>query len=105
LAIVVSDSSPLRALAQLDRLTLLRDLFGEVIVPPAVIAELEQPQSKLPLLSIRQLPFVRVQAPSDRAVVDELLGIFPRVFLSHPPVKPQNRNSARHLSKNSASGP
>ena len=37
--IVVSDSSPLIALASIGRLHLLHDLFGEVFVPPAVWAE------------------------------------------------------------------
>lgn len=37
--IVVSDSSPLIALAGIGKLHLLHDLFGEVFVPPAVWAE------------------------------------------------------------------
>ncbi len=73
MAIVVSDTSPIRALSQLNCLTLLSDLFGNVLVPPAVIAELERPRSRLPPLSIQGLPFIRVQAPHDRTVVNELL--------------------------------
>lgn len=40
MAVVVSDTSPLRALAHLQHLTWLQDLFGTVIVPPAVAVEL-----------------------------------------------------------------
>ena len=36
---VVADTSPLIALAQVDQLSLLEKLFGEVLVPPAVVRE------------------------------------------------------------------
>ena len=38
--IVVSDSSPILNLASVDKLHLLRDLFAELIIPPAVEQEL-----------------------------------------------------------------
>lgn len=37
---VVSDTSPLLSLAIIGRLSLLRQQFGEVWIPPAVLAEL-----------------------------------------------------------------
>ena len=37
--IVVSDSSPLIHLSQIGRLNLLKDLFGELLIPPAVYHE------------------------------------------------------------------
>jgi predicted nucleic acid-binding protein len=37
--IVVADTSPLIALVQVDQLSLLEKLFGEVFVPPAVVRE------------------------------------------------------------------
>jgi len=70
--VVVSDTSPLRALAHLDRLDLLSALFGEVLIPPSVVAELEQPRSRFAPVAIGALSFVRVQAPSGRTMVDEL---------------------------------
>jgi hypothetical protein len=39
---VVADASPLIALAQIDQLPLLEKLFGEILVPPAVVSEVEQ---------------------------------------------------------------
>ncbi len=71
--IVVSDTSPIRALAHLDQLDLLPALFGEVLIPPAVAAELERPRSALPSLLVHGLPFVRIQAPQDSALVGEFL--------------------------------
>ena len=45
---VISNSSPLIALAQIDRLDLLRDLYTTVLVPPAVAAEVARTLSRLP---------------------------------------------------------
>ena len=36
---VVSDSSPLIHLSQIGRLSLLREIFGELLIPPAVYHE------------------------------------------------------------------
>ena len=40
--IVVADTSPLRYLVLIERIDVLPTLYGRVIVPPAVIAELSQ---------------------------------------------------------------
>lgn len=72
MSIVVSDTSPIRVLAHLGHLELLRTLFREVLVPTAVVLELEQPRSRLPSLVVRSLAFVRVQDPVDRKAVREL---------------------------------
>ncbi|MEB3760630.1 MAG: hypothetical protein GSR81_07285 [Desulfurococcales archaeon] len=37
--IVVSDSSPLIHLSQIGRLNLLKEFFGELLIPPAVYRE------------------------------------------------------------------
>lgn len=71
--LVVSDTSPIRALSHLQRFELLRYLFGQVLIPPAVVRELEYPTSRLPPLSITGAPFIRIQAPTDRAGVDQLM--------------------------------
>lgn len=65
--LVVSDTSPVRALYHLGLLNLLSDLFGDVLVPPAVAAELERPKSQLPPIPLRQFTFIRVQAPTSSA--------------------------------------
>ena len=70
--LVVSDTSPIRALAHLDQLDLLQVLFDEVFLPPAVLVELEQPRRGFVPLDVRSVAFLRVRAPADRVVVAEL---------------------------------
>lgn len=72
MAVVVSDTSPIRALSHLGRLELLAALFQEIVVPTAVVVELEQPRSRFAPVSVRGLPFVCVRSPQDRDAVDAL---------------------------------
>jgi uncharacterized protein len=46
--LVVSDTSPISSLLQINRVELLRDLFESVCTPPAVRIELERFHSALP---------------------------------------------------------
>jgi uncharacterized protein len=71
--VVVSDTSPIRALHHLALVPLMGNLFGEVLVPPAVVAELQNPSSGLPSITLDQLPEIRVVAPSSTAKVAELI--------------------------------
>ncbi len=43
---------------------MLPELFGEVVVPPAVASELKAAHPRFPALDVSRLPFMRVQAPS-----------------------------------------
>ena len=63
MVIVVSETSPIRALGHLGLMDLLNDLYSEVIVPPAVATELLNPASGLGAIDVRRFPFVRVQKP------------------------------------------
>jgi uncharacterized protein len=72
-SIVVSDTSPIRALVHLGHVAVLRDLFGNVLIPPAVVAELEQPRSRLTPIRLANIPFLHIQSPGDCAVVESLL--------------------------------
>jgi hypothetical protein len=71
-SVVVSDTSPLRALAHLGQLNLLSALFTEIYIPPAVVKELETPLSKLPPILMVSLPFIHIQSPSNYAKVQHL---------------------------------
>jgi predicted nucleic acid-binding protein len=74
-AIVVSDTSPIRALAHLNLLTLLQELFDEVLVPPTVDVESRSPPANLRRVDVRDLAYVQIQSPRDRSKVAELLQI------------------------------
>src|SRR5205809_6670839 len=68
--IVVSDTSPITALLTVGQAELLRKLFGEVVIPPAVKAELDRTHSALPKwLQVRQLRD-QAQALAFERVVD-----------------------------------
>jgi predicted nucleic acid-binding protein len=72
-AVVVSDTSPIRALAHLGLVDLLRDLFSEALIPPAVAAELQDPPTDSAPFDVSVIPFIRVQIPVDRVQVDQFL--------------------------------
>jgi predicted nucleic acid-binding protein len=61
--IVVSDTSPIRALANLRQLELLTGLFGNVIVPTAVALELLKPIAGMAPIDLSLLSFVEVRQP------------------------------------------
>lgn len=59
--IVVSDTSPIRALANLRQLGLLAGLFGKVVVPSAVARELLDPSRGMAAIDVSQMAFVEVR--------------------------------------------
>ncbi len=63
--VVVSDTSPIRALAHLGRVELLHDLFTALVVPPAVVHELSQPSSGGPAIDLKSYAFFQVEQPTD----------------------------------------
>ena len=72
-SLVVSDTSPVRALNHLGLLHILNDLFGTVLVPPAVRDELLKPTRTCPVIDISTATYLRVQAPQDAARVRSFL--------------------------------
>src|SRR2546423_1393567 len=66
MSIVVSDTSPIRALHFLKQTDLLRRLFGTVIVPPTVANELMHPHPSFQSIDLSIIPFVEIRAPQDR---------------------------------------
>jgi predicted nucleic acid-binding protein len=65
---VVSDSSPLICLCYLRREHILKELFSDIYVPPAVAAELRKPHPPLGGLIAQDIPGVHVQAPQKHPV-------------------------------------
>lgn len=73
MTVVVSDTSPIRCLAHLSLMGLFQDLFGQVLIPPSVQAELLRPAGNSPALALSPFAFVRVQSPRDQKLVQQLL--------------------------------
>ena len=75
--IVVADASPLRYLILIEHTHVLPALYGQVLVPPAVIKELSQEQTPdiVQLWIAKRPDWVRVQDPTRGFVaVDQSLG-------------------------------
>jgi len=70
--LVVSDTSPISALAHVGHVPLLGELFGEVLIPPAVARELAHPLSGLPALELARFNFIKLRSPNDAARVSSL---------------------------------
>lgn len=72
MTLVVSDTSPVRALAQLGHLAWLETLFSGVVVPPAVVEELRAPPAGLRAVEVAAWSFLSVQAPTNGQLLGEL---------------------------------
>ena len=57
MTVVVADTSPLNYLVLIGRIDVLRDLYGSVLVPPEVLAELSASRSPALVLA-KGLPAV-----------------------------------------------
>lgn len=71
--IVVSDTTPLISLLKIERLSLLEKLFGEVLIPQAVFAELTSDERfRLEAEQIKQKQFISVKPVSNQGSVSIL---------------------------------
>ena len=64
MSVVVSDTSPIRALAHLELLPLLGELYDEVAIPPAVFNELTRKGKLFTPLSRADLALFRLREPA-----------------------------------------
>jgi predicted nucleic acid-binding protein len=71
--IVVSDTSVITNLIQLNQLTLLKDLFGNIVIPQKVFEELKKVPKQIDV--IEKLNWIEVKQISDRDHFDKLLKI------------------------------
>jgi len=65
MTVVVSDTSPIRALHHLNLLSLLPAQFNSICLPEAVVRELENPAASFASVSVRLIPFLQVRNPLD----------------------------------------
>ena len=71
--VVVSDTSPIRALEWVGRLDVLPKLFDRILIPPMVAAELNSTVARYRKINVLNYPFLILAFPSDQAQVDLLL--------------------------------
>lgn len=68
----VSNTGPLIALAEIGQFPLLRALYGEIIIPPAVRAEAQDPTVNAALEAALAAGWVKIMAPRDLLAVQIL---------------------------------
>lgn len=71
--LVVSDTSPIRALQALRLVPLVEQMYGVVYIPPAVVRELSVAAPVIGPFSVSDHPGFIMRAPTDRNRVAELL--------------------------------
>ena len=71
--IVVSNTSPISNLAAIGQLELLQQLYGNIIIPPAVYQELINSGDADPAtLAVQTLDWIQTQPVSDRVLLETL---------------------------------
>jgi len=72
--IIVSDTSPIRYLVLIRAIDVLKALFGEIIIPPIVAAELSHPNTPVPVRDwFQSCPsWIKVRAPLKVDVIDRI---------------------------------
>jgi uncharacterized protein len=71
--IIVSDASPIRALHFLGLLPILRELYGDVVVPTAVQEELLVPRIRLDSIDLSPYDFIQIRSPREPSRVNAFL--------------------------------
>lgn len=71
---VVSNTSPIMNLAAIDRLDVLRQLYGSVQIPTAVFEELTGRKKQTGAVEIQSFPWIVTRCVQDRTLVTSLLG-------------------------------
>jgi len=69
--VVISGTSPLRALAHLGHMEWLQELFHQIRLPPAVAVELRHPPRALAAVDVTGWQFLVIQSPSNVQRVSE----------------------------------
>lgn len=68
--IVVSDTSPITNLIQIGKLDLLKQIFGEIIIPQKVFEELSIYEEHKDILT--QQDWIKIEAVNNKALVSQL---------------------------------
>jgi uncharacterized protein len=68
---IVADAGPLISLARIGEHGILHRLFGEIIIPPAVLDEVTR--GGLGAAELARVPWLRTVAPGNTALVEQLM--------------------------------
>ena len=68
--IIISDTSVLTNLIQLDQLSLLEKLFGHVLIPKKVFSELSKIPGQIPI--IERISWIEIRSASNSEIVEKL---------------------------------
>lgn len=71
--IVISNTTPIVTLLGIGKLEVLKDLYGEIIVPEMVAKEIEQGKGKLFYTDLKKIDWIKIQAIQDKALYQYLL--------------------------------
>ncbi|MCB0839110.1 MAG: DUF3368 domain-containing protein [Bacteroidetes bacterium] len=72
--IIISDTSVISNLILIDRLKILNDLFGEIIIPTTVRKEiLKLEEYGISLKEFNNSPWIKIQDPTNKKLENELL--------------------------------
>jgi uncharacterized protein len=75
---IICNTSPVQYLHQLELFNVLKDLIGGLIVPPAVVAELEEGRALgLNLPDLTTLNWVTIRSPESKKAVPLVAGLGP----------------------------
>jgi predicted nucleic acid-binding protein len=69
--IIVSDTSTITNLLQINRLDILKSLYGTIVIPPGVRRELYRIEGQK--TAIEKLDWIKTQYPHDQQLIAELL--------------------------------
>ena len=72
--IIVSDTSPIANLIQIGKLSLLKEVFGEIVIPPAVKQEIEKLANfGVPLEEFKQSDWIITKEPNNKGQIKEFM--------------------------------
>ena len=78
-ALIISNTTPLINFAEIGRMDVLRELFGTLVIPPAVATELEAKSALFPEAArVPAMPGISLIPPADHLLVKGLAGLLHR---------------------------
>jgi predicted nucleic acid-binding protein len=71
--VVISNTTPIITLLGIGKIGVLKDLYGEVIIPEAVAREIEQGKDKVSYIDLKTLDWIKIRPLQNRTLYQYLL--------------------------------